>query len=248
MGSPPDAASTPMPRKVRLFLDFDGTITRKDVGDELFRTFGEFEPVHGELLRGLLTVTQYYRLSCQRLRTDATPERVMAFAQAQEVDANFAALVTWARSADIEVTVVSDGFDVYIRPILEDTGLADLDVRCNRLVHDNGTWTPSFPGASESCACFCASCKRNVLMESSGPDDIIVYVGDGRSDTCAADHADVVFAKGALAAHCVANGVAHHHFHTLFDVLQILRRRVETNDLRPRLQAERRRKQAFETE
>lgn len=237
-----------MPRKVRLFLDFDGTISRKDVGDELFRTFGEFEPVHGELLRGLHTVSQYYLLSSQRVRPDATPDRVMAFAQAQEVDANFTTLVSWARTANINVTVVSDGFDVYIHPMLAAVGLADLDVRCNRLRYEGGIWTPSFPGASESCACFCASCKRNVLLGTSGPDDVIVYVGDGRSDTCAADHADVVFAKGALAAHCVANGVAHHHFHTLFDVLQILRRRVETNDLRPRLQAERRRKQAFEAE
>lgn len=237
-----------MPRKVRLYLDFDGTVTRKDVGDELFRTFGEFEPVHTELLAGKHTVAAYYEISSSRLRADATPQAINAFARTQELDANLVALVSWARSVDIDVMIVSDGFGVYIRPIMAMAGLADVDVRCNELDHQDGTWQPSFPGASESCACFCASCKRNVLLDTAGPDDVIVYVGDGRSDTCAAEHADIVFAKGALASHCEMHGIAHHHFHTLFDVLHILRRRVGAGDLRPRLQAERRRKQAFEAE
>lgn len=237
-----------MTRTIRLFIDFDGTITRQDVGDALFQTFGSFEPIHSELLQGKHTVATYYHQSASLLRSDATPEAIQQFALSREVDPYVVALFTWCASNAIDVTVVSDGFNVYIDPILSSIGFGHLRRYCNTLSWNEGIWQASFPGASESCACFCASCKRNVLVTLSGPDDIIIYVGDGRSDTCAAEHADVVFAKGTLAKHCEANGVAHHHFHTMFQVQQILERRLRDDDLRPRKQAERLRQRAIQSE
>lgn len=245
---PVDVAFMCMSRNVRLFIDFDGTITTTDVGDELFRTFGALEPAHSELMSGKMSVAQYYILACSTLRSDCTPETLDAFARSQEVDANFVSLLDWCRASGIDVTVVSDGFDAYIIPILTAANVMPLNVHCNRLSYSNSRWTPTFPMASESCQCFCASCKRNVLLQDAAPADVIVYVGDGLSDTCAAEHADVVFAKGALAAHCATNGVAHHQFHTLFDVLAILQARHRKGDFRPRLQAERMRKRAVEAE
>lgn len=233
---------------IRLFIDFDGTITCQDVGDALFQTFGSFEPIHSELLQGKHTVASYYYQSASLLRCDATPEAIHRFALSREVDPYVVALFTWCASNAIDVTVVSDGFNVYIDPILSSIGFGHLRRYCNTLSWSEGTWQASFPGASESCACFCASCKRNVLLTLSAPDDIIIYVGDGRSDTCAAEHADVVFAKGTLAKHCEANGVAHHHFHTMFQVQQILERRLRDDDLRPRKQAERLRQRAIQSE
>lgn len=237
-----------MTRTIRLFIDFDGTITRQDVGDALFQTFGSFEPIHSELLQGKHTVASYYHQSASLLRSDATPEAIQQFALSREVDPYVVALFTWCASNAIDVTVVSDGFNVYIDPILSSIGFGHLRRYCNTLSWNEGIWQASFPGASESCACFCASCKRNVLLTLSAPDDIIIYVGDGRSDTCAAEHADVVFAKGTLAKHCEANGVAHHHFHTMFQVQQILERRLRDDDLRPRKQAERLRQRAIQSE
>lgn len=237
-----------MTRTVRLFIDFDGTITRQDVGDALFQTFGSFEPVHSELLAGNHTVASYYQQSAGLLRSEATPEALRQFALSREVDPYVIALFTWCASNGIEVTVVSDGFDVYIEPILTSIGFGHLRRHCNVLTWNGGSWQPSFPGASESCGCFCASCKRNVLLTLAGPDDVIVYVGDGRSDTCAAEHADIVFAKGTLAKYCETHGVAHHHFHTMFQVQQILERRLIEDDLRPRKQAERLRQRAIQSE
>lgn len=237
-----------MTRTIRLFIDFDGTITCQDVGDALFQTFGSFEPIHGELLAGKHSVASYYRQSAALLRDDATPEAIQQFALTREVDPYVVSLFTWCALHSIDVTVVSDGFDVYIEPILSSIGFGHLRRYCNALSWHDGTWQPSFSGASESCSCFCASCKRNVLLTHAGPDDVIIYVGDGRSDTCAAEHADIVFAKGTLAKHCETHGVAHHHFHTMFQVQQILERRLRDDDLRPRKQAERLRQRAIQGE
>lgn len=237
-----------MKGKLRLFVDFDGTITSNDVGDALFTTFGSFEPLHSNLLQGKHTVAEYYQLAASMLQAEATPEAVQAFAVAQEVDPYFLALCAWCKDHDVDITVVSDGFDVYIDPILHHIGANALPRFCNTLTYDGSQWTASFPGASESCSCFCASCKRNVLLTLAGPDDVIVYIGDGRSDTCAAEHADIVFAKGTLARYCETHGVAHHHFRSMFTVIQILDRRLREHDLRPRKQAERLRQRATQHE
>jgi 2-hydroxy-3-keto-5-methylthiopentenyl-1-phosphate phosphatase len=231
---------------IRLFLDFDGTVAINDVGDAFFQTFGQFEPVHSELLAGKHSVAEYYSISASLLR-GATTDALRTFLASQELDPAVPDLIRWCEEVGIHVAIVSDGFDIYIKPMLQAAGLGHVPVFCNTLHEENGHWTPFFPGASESCTCFCASCKRNVLL-ASGPDDVIVYVGDGRSDRCAVEHADVVLAKSGLIAWCVANGIPHHNVHTMFDVWFILQSRFERNDLRSRRHAELARKRAFEQE
>ena len=175
---------------IHLFLDFDGTISNGDIGDELFRTFGSFEPVHSQLMAGEFSVAEYYRRSASHLRSDCTPEAILEFCDRQSLDAGFAPLVDWCATVDIPVTVVSDGFDVYISPLLHKSGRLDqLNVVCNVLEWNGEKFTPSFPGASESCSCFCASCKRNAVITRLGENDIAIYVGDGRSDACAVEFA-----------------------------------------------------------
>ena len=232
-----------------LFLDFDGTISNGDIGDELFRTFGSFEPVHSQLIAGDFSVAEYYRQSVALLRSDCTPEAIVEFCDGQSLDAGFAPLVDWYASVDIAVTVVSDGFDAYISPLLKKSGLRDqLKVICNVLEWNDEKFTPSFPGASESCTCFCASCKRNAVINRIGDQDIAIYVGDGRSDACAVEYADVVFAKSSLAAECTRKGIPHHPYRTLSEVRIILQEKVGKGALRTRRQAQLARKRAFEAE
>lgn len=234
---------------VHLFLDFDGTISQNDVGDELFKTFGLFEPIHSQLLNGDFSVAEYYRRSTALLSPDCTPESVSTFNSQQQLDAGFTSLVTWARRCGLRVTVVSDGFDIYIEPLLERSGVrAELDVVCNSMEWNGTSYTPTFPGASESCTCFCASCKRNAVITRLADEDIAIYVGDGLSDVCAVEHADIVFAKSALATECTRRGIPHHSYRNLSEVMIILQRRVIEGALRSRRQAVLSRKRAIETE
>jgi 2-hydroxy-3-keto-5-methylthiopentenyl-1-phosphate phosphatase len=234
---------------VHVFLDFDGTISRRDVGDEIVRQFGQFEPLHSELLAGNMTVGQYYQRAVKSFAPDTTLESLEAFALEQELDPGIAPLLRWLKSVDVSAYIVSDGFDVYIRPLLR-THVADVDVPiyCNKLLWEGGTVTPVFPGATESCSCFCASCKRNAIVTNIALDDVVAYVGDGLSDTCAVQYADIVFAKGTLAAFCTKNGIPFHQYRTLSDVMIILQARHQNNEFRSRRQAVLARKRAIESE
>lgn len=233
---------------VHVALDFDGTITVRDTGDDLFRTFGQFEPLHSDLLNGAMTVAEYYQRSVRALTPEATPESLQAFALQRDVDPGMQALIDLCSQNHVRVSIVSDGFDVYIRPILEQFGCGHLLVFCNTLRYVDSAWEVAFPGASESCTCFSASCKRNAVLRDVAEHDIIVYVGDGRSDRCAVQHADVVFAKGNLAAWCTEQRIPHHPWRTLHDVTRILGTKLATKALQPRRQAQLARKAAVESE
>lgn len=229
-------ASTPTDRNLHLFLDFDGTITVEDTGDRLFQTFGSFEPVHTQLLNGEFSVREYYVRSVALLR-ERDPAQIKAWALTMAVDPGFTSLLSWCRTQQIIPHIVSDGFDIYINPILQREGISDVAVHCNRLTSNDGRLTAVFPGATESCSCFCASCKRNSIINVLGEHDIAVYVGDGRSDQCAAEHCDVIFAKRHLAAWCTQERIPHHPFRTLHDVQRILATKLVSGELRPRRQA-----------
>lgn len=233
----------PAEQKIAVFCDFDGTVTRKDSGDEFFRRFGDFEPHIADLNAGRTTVAEYYRKVCASLPEGLADEHIEEFAAGCEVDAYFAEFVRFCRERSLPLVIVSDGFDRYIVPILRRTG-EQVPLRCNVL---DGI-RPVFPCASESCGCFCASCKRNILLETTDDSTVIVYIGDGLSDVCAAEHADMVFAKGALAAYCNRQKIPHHPFRTFADVLYVLRKNLGDRSIRPRRQAQLKRITAYEAE
>lgn len=235
---------------ILIFTDFDGTITKRDIGDELFKKFSEFEPHHSQLLSGELSIYDYWHIVCSKISDNIGFEDISSFAVEEEIDHYFLVFAEYCYSVSLPLTIISDGFDAYIKPITQKHGLQNIPLFCNKLIKQkNGKYEPQFPLASESCNCMCASCKRNAILTNTDIDDIIIYIGDGISDRCVAEHSDVVFAKKNLAAYCNEKRIPHYPFKSFFDVIQILKKLL-TNKIRlkQRHQAYLLRKNAFETE
>lgn len=237
-----------MKKKIAVFTDFDGTITKKDIGDVLFKEYSVFEPYHTQLKAGELKIEEYWKILCKNMKEGVTMEDIRNFALSIEIDSNFKAFADFCHDRDMPLTVVSDGFDAYIHPILENLDLGHLKVHCNKLMQDENGYYPVYPGASESCTCLCASCKRNSVINSVDDDTIMVYIGDGYSDFCGAKHCDIIFAKKDLAAYCNENRLPHYPFKNFFDVRRILEKNIEQGKIRQRHQAFLNRKRAFEEE
>lgn len=241
---------------IHIFTDFDGTITHEDLGDKIFRVFGNFDEYYPRLQRGELTVPEYWRLLAASIHQGTTLEDMRTWAMEQSADPAFVSFVAFCHGHNLPLTVVSDGFDVYIDTVLERElkGLSGGDTEYklpryrNELHFANGVFTPFFPGRDESCTCFCASCKRNSVLRNIPAEALVIYIGDGYSDFCAAEHADIIFAKKALATYCNKNHLPHHPFSSFVDIQAIVLSLVERRRLRPRHQAVLRRKEAFETE
>jgi 2-hydroxy-3-keto-5-methylthiopentenyl-1-phosphate phosphatase len=120
-------------------------------------------------------------------------------------DASFPDFVAAVRARGAAVEVVSDGLGFYVRPNLEALGVGDLFVATNENLVEGGGEGMSFPFGHPSCY-VCGTCKRERVRLHQASGRVVVFVGDGTSDRYAAAHADMVFAKGALARICAAVG------------------------------------------
>ncbi len=233
---------------VYIFTDFDGTITLEDLGDKLFVDFGQFEPYHSELLSHRLNIRQYWEHLFASLPDHVGEQFINGWAVAQQVDMYFKEFVEFCRGNGLPLSVVSDGFDIYIDPVLSNINQSELKVYCNKAKRQAGKWQLTYPLATESCGCLVASCKRNAILKDVPTDAFVIYIGDGYSDFCVAQYADIVFAKKSLARYCFEQKMPHHNWRSFFDILSVLRKILHSKLLRPRHQARLRRMDAFKCE
>lgn len=202
--------------KAALFIDFDGTISPVDISNTFFAKFAgpDAKTAVDEWKRGLISSTRCLERELGAYRGDL--EALRAYARKQTIDDGFFALEAACRETGVEIFVVSDGLDYYIEPFLEAHG-AHVNYRANKLEIRNSKPVLSFPYYRETCGS-CANCKSSHIEQAAADGKLIIYVGDGLSDKCAVTKADVVFAKGELAAHCKAAEIAHLTFRTLQEV------------------------------
>ena len=133
------------------------------------------------------------------------PELLRREAAAMPQDESFPAFVAAVRERGAVVEVVSDGLGFYVKPNLERLGVDHLFVATNENRLENGGAGMSFPFGHPSCF-VCGTCKRERVRLHQAAGRVVVFVGDGTSDRYAAAHADMVFAKGALARICADQG------------------------------------------
>ncbi len=123
------------------------------------------------------------------------------------------------RSAGVELVIASDGLDYYIDRLLSRDGLGIVGFRANRLVCDGDRLAAiEFPYYDSMDCKRCGNCKRSHLEDLRRAGHVVVYVGNGYSDRCPAEHADLVFAKGELLDHCRERRLAHVVFENFRDV------------------------------
>ncbi len=231
---------------VKIFCDFDRTVSVNDVGDALFRAFGgkEVSKIVEEYLQDTITARECWAHLFQAAPSITRPQ-LETFADTQQIDPHFKEFVSFCGSKGIELYVLSDGFDFYIERILRNNGLERAGFFANHLNFDgNETIYPTFPYIDSECD-KCGNCKRNHLLTLSGEDDIIVYVGDGNSDRCPAEYADVVFAKRDLQSYCQSKNISFYEFKTFEDVRERLERILDQKRIRKRWRAEMKRREAF---
>lgn len=230
-----------------VFTDFDGTIAVNDIGDAMFERYGNVEQCSKSFSlyrEGKIDARDCWRQGFATVGP-LTREEFTAFALSQPADRYFPGFVAYCGEHRIPVTVLSDGYDAYIDPVLEREGLSALPRFSNRLQFNNdGTVEPIFPYTDANCI-RCANCKRNHLLTRSNDDQVIVYIGDGISDRCPVQFADVVFAKDSLVSYCETHNITFHRFNDFSDVLKKFRELVESKRPRKRRTAELARNDVF---
>jgi len=196
---------------VAWLCDFDGTVSPRDVGKAFAERFSggasERVPELAAWFAGAIGHRQVTR--AQSAVINARRDEALAFVRGFALDPAFAPFARDARARGDAVLVVSEGFDFYVRDLLEREGLGDLPWAANGLrFEDDGRVTPEFPFADPACD-ECGNCKAQHVRRFQALGHRVVLVGDGGSDRHGALAADEVLARGSLREWCRENGVAH---------------------------------------
>jgi 2,3-diketo-5-methylthio-1-phosphopentane phosphatase len=212
---------------MRIFCDFDGTIARVDTTDLVLTRLADpaWEDLEERWTRGEITAAECMRGQVALIGgDDAALDAVL---DSVELADGFAEFVAWCRTAAVPLMVVSDGVDRFIARILDRHGLGHLPVIANHLVGNAEVGRRlEQPWSRAGCAAGSGVCKCQVATKSderaNDPGDLMVFIGDGRSDFCVSNRADLLFARDKLAAYARSRAVPHHEFsdfHTITTTL-----------------------------
>ena len=205
-----------------IVVDFDGTITQEDVLDEIARTFGDdevYREVDEALDRNGITLHEVLRREFEPVRAPLGEVLEWVHANAS-IRPGFRELVELARARGWRVVVVSSGFRQLIEPMLERAGIQGLELVSNEVDPDPEGWRITFFDESRCEVCG-EACKRTTVRSMVDGGEV-VYVGDGYSDRCAAEDADLVFARRGLAAYLAERGVPFEPFDDFFQIAKKL--------------------------
>lgn len=213
-----------------VFCDFDGTITTVDT---TLRVLDRLAAPAWEALEDDWRAGRIDAAACMRgqIALIAGDDAALdAALDSVDVDPGFADFAGWCAAHAIPLTVVSDGVDYFIRRILARHGLGELPVVSNRLAGEAGARRLAQPHRREGCAAGAGVCKCDATQGrlDTPARPMVVYIGDGRSDFCVSARADLLFAKGELAAYAAGRGQAHQVFETFHDITAVLASTIET--------------------
>ena len=231
-----------------IYCDFDATVTMNDVWDNLFKHFGDPHAfkVWEKFNTGEYTAAQCITEACTTVE-GADAEAMNNLFIGEPLRPGFIEFVQFCRDQNITITIVSDGFSIYIRSIFSHHGI-DLPYYTNTVeLTEQGILTAEFPHARESCR-FCGACKCGSILTTSADEDTVVYIGDGYSDHCPVEISDIVFARSMLSHFCEKSGIPYHPFHDFFQIQEILKKYLRERPKYKRLEATKKRNELYKTE
>jgi 2,3-diketo-5-methylthio-1-phosphopentane phosphatase/HAD superfamily hydrolase (TIGR01509 family) len=210
-----------------ILCDFDGTITLQDMGYLLLNRFsrGDWETIDREFREEKIGSKEAYSRIVRILHGEK--QAVLDFLREHsQMDPSFPSFYRYCREKEIDVKIVSDGLDFYIKTILEIHHLENIPYYAN----EGHFLAPEgmdilFPHFNEDCG-LCGTCKKRIVQMHRKDYDSIFFVGNGISDRCGAREADFVFAKDSLYTYCIDQDVACHFYQGFQDILSDLKKRI----------------------
>lgn len=210
--------------RLSIACDFDGTITCNDTLHLIVEAFGApgvWAAIEPRLLGGEISLEQ--AMSEQFSQVRATPQQVHDLVLARAgLRPGFREFVAWVDACGHRLVVLSSGFRGVIDGLLQHWGFPDLEVTSHEAHFGLGGCELVWSDRGEACGHCGRRCKRHDI-DRLGLTRPLVYLGDGVSDRCAAEAADLIFARSDLADHLDRRQVAYVPFQDFHQV----RRRLE---------------------
>ncbi|MCX7878994.1 MAG: HAD-IB family phosphatase, partial [Ignavibacteria bacterium] len=191
--------------KLKIFTDFDGTVTTNDTWIEMGNVFiknkSAWNLVISDFESGKIGARECFRKECSLIE-NFDIGIFNKIIDSQKIVTGFREFYGFCNERNIKLTILSEGLDYYISRILKNHNLEIPFYSNTMILSDDGkSFTIEFPYSDSDCN-RCGTSKRNLLMNLTSDEEVSVFIGDGFSDTCVVHYADIVFAKKSLASYC----------------------------------------------
>ena len=217
--------------KTLVQCDFDGTITEDDASFFLLDLFaqGDWRQVLREYKEHRISVGEFNSRAFAMVKADkaalieaargiipscGTPVRGV------KIRPGFQELVAYCSARNFRLVIVSNGLSFYIEAILEELGLADIEVHAAQAWFYPDGVRVGYRGPDGSQ--LDDGLKEAYIQLFLKQGYRVVYVGNGVSDIAAAKYAQLVLATGELLAYCKQNKIECQSFDDLSDVVKAL--------------------------
>ena len=210
--------------KPHIFSDFDGTITETDTLVFLATSLGggpRMVEAIGRLIgEGKLSLREGIAAEMRSIRKPfVEAERLLR--EQVRIDAGFAPLARWLGEKNIPLTILSAGFHQIIDLFISRDEFPHLEILANQLrPNEEIGWQCEFRDKTDW-----GHDKASHLKEARRRGEYVIFIGDGLSDQAAAEAADEVFAKHALAEYCRERRINCHEYQTINEILGGLKER-----------------------
>ncbi len=214
----------------RVFFDFDNTLTSFDVLDQIIERFSvdkKWVALEEKWKDGAIGSRACLKGQLRSVRISR--KNLLAYLRRVKINPYFKKLLFLLKNHSAGPVILSDDFHFVIDSVLSNNGIKGVRVQANNLRFRKDILLPTFPHTNKSCW-KCAHCKTKNLQKGRKNSKIIIYVGDGYSDICPAQKADIVFAKGNLLKHFRANKLSCNSFHSLRDVYDYFKKIHESEN------------------
>ncbi|MGB5926474.1 MAG: MtnX-like HAD-IB family phosphatase [Dehalococcoidia bacterium] len=207
--------------KTLVQCDFDGTITEEDISFLLLDAFaqGDWRTLLREYREHKISVGKFNTRAFAMVKADK--HRLLEALQGGvKVRAGFHELVDYCLNKGFRLVIVSNGLDFYIRAVLKDLGLGDVEAYAAQA---------SFHPAGMKVRYMGPDGKRvNDGFKEAYIESFlrlgyrVIYIGNGDSDVAPAKYAHRVFATGDLLAYSKENNLNCKPFKDFRDVVKDL--------------------------
>jgi 2-hydroxy-3-keto-5-methylthiopentenyl-1-phosphate phosphatase len=190
--------------KTLVQCDFDGTITEEDASFFLLDAFaqGDWRQLLREYKEHKMSVGEFNTRAFAMVRVDR--HRLLESLQGNvKVRAGFHDLIDYCLNKGVRFVIVSNGLDFYVRAVLKDLRLADLEVHAAQASFHPAGMRVRYVGPDGKTV---NDGFKEAYMESFLRLGYrVIYIGNGDSDIAPAKSAHRVFATGDLLAYSKEN-------------------------------------------
>lgn len=207
---------------IAVLSDFDETITSVNILNRLYKKFASpsYQNFIEQWENGKISSQEEIEGCFATIK--ANRSEMEAYLSGFSIDPGFSDLVHFCNKRQSPIAIVSDGLRWYIDYILQINDIHGVIVYANEIYFEPNGFRFDYPWF-DSQSPLRGTSKKSIVQKYQRLGYRVIYIGDGLSDTGAAEKADVLFSKNYLTEFARDKNLETIEFSRLSDVLDHLR-------------------------